>query len=299
MSVVPQPYRSVAVAAGRAGCRRSARCRGGRRAAPGARPAEVGAGEHGVAAAHDLEAAAAPAAPPRRRRRSAASSPETLGTSTSAAVSATGSAARSRAGAVGTAAGGRYRRPARHSGAPPADPAPRPRGFLGSARDSGRRGTSNGARGVRPELSTSCCGCPQVDADRPAAARRYAPRWPVWTLDLPGLRAASRNCSPSDTPTTSCAAPGAPARSIAIRRGAYVPAVDDRLTEPDARHALTVRAAVAQLPTECGGQPRVGGRAARATGVEPSAGSGARHPRPLFRWSPAGRPARAPHTPAS
>ena len=35
-----------------------------------------------------------------------------------------------------------------------------------------------------------------------------------------------------------------------VRRGAYVPTVDDRLREREARHALTVRAAVAQLPTE-------------------------------------------------
>ena len=35
---------------------------------------------------------------------------------------------------------------------------------------------------------------------------------------------------------------------VAIRRGAYVPSTDDRLTDPAARHALAVRAAVAQLP---------------------------------------------------
>ena len=34
-----------------------------------------------------------------------------------------------------------------------------------------------------------------------------------------------------------------------VRRGAYLPAVDDRLREREARHALTVRAAVGQLPT--------------------------------------------------
>ena len=35
-----------------------------------------------------------------------------------------------------------------------------------------------------------------------------------------------------------------------VRRGAYVPAVDERLREREARHALTARAVVAQLPTE-------------------------------------------------
>jgi hypothetical protein len=35
-----------------------------------------------------------------------------------------------------------------------------------------------------------------------------------------------------------------------VRRGAYVPAVDERLRGRETRHALTVRAAVAQLPTQ-------------------------------------------------
>jgi hypothetical protein len=35
---------------------------------------------------------------------------------------------------------------------------------------------------------------------------------------------------------------------VAIRRGAYVPSTDERLDDPAARHALAVRAAVAQLP---------------------------------------------------
>jgi hypothetical protein len=35
---------------------------------------------------------------------------------------------------------------------------------------------------------------------------------------------------------------------VAVRRGAYVPSSDERLDDPAARHALTVRAAVAQLP---------------------------------------------------
>jgi Transcriptional regulator, AbiEi antitoxin len=35
-----------------------------------------------------------------------------------------------------------------------------------------------------------------------------------------------------------------------VRRGAYLPAVDERLRHREARHALAVRAAVAQLPTE-------------------------------------------------
>ena len=34
-----------------------------------------------------------------------------------------------------------------------------------------------------------------------------------------------------------------------VRRGAYVPAVDERLSRPETRHVLAVRAAVAQLPT--------------------------------------------------
>ena len=56
-----------------------------------------GAGEDGVAVADAPRGGAARAARPPRRRRARRSSPETLGTSTSAAVSATGSAARSRA----------------------------------------------------------------------------------------------------------------------------------------------------------------------------------------------------------
>lgn len=35
---------------------------------------------------------------------------------------------------------------------------------------------------------------------------------------------------------------------VAVRRGAYVPSTDERLDDAAARHALTVRAAVAQLP---------------------------------------------------
>jgi hypothetical protein len=35
-----------------------------------------------------------------------------------------------------------------------------------------------------------------------------------------------------------------------VRRGAYVPTVDERLRERESRHVLAVRAAVAQLPTE-------------------------------------------------
>ena len=61
------------------------------------RPAEVRAGQHRVADADDFESAgSAPAAPPRPRRRCAASFRDSLGMSTSAAVSAIGSPRKSR-----------------------------------------------------------------------------------------------------------------------------------------------------------------------------------------------------------
>jgi hypothetical protein len=76
--------------------------------------------------------------------------------------------------------------------------------------------------------------------------------------------------------------------------GAYVPAVDERPREREARHALTVRAAVAQLPTESV-VSHVSAAVLHGLPVEPSLAR-VHHPRPLFGWSPAGGP-HAHHTP--
>ena len=114
-------------------------------------------------------------------------------------------------------------------------------------------------RTARAVAARSCphrtAGHPQVDGDA------------AWTGGgAPGCRRDTRPPRARAAPRPARrrihrrgAAPRPPrGEVVAVRRGAYVPSTDERLDDPAARHALAVRAAVAQLPAGAVDQPRLG-----------------------------------------